>query len=168
MKELYQYFVEGADETHLIETLKTNMRLIKPGKIQILNVVQERISDLKLRVIADGTILVFVFDTDVGATEILYENIKKASKTPNVKQVLCITQVKNIEDELVRSTNITSIEELLNSRSKTDFKRDFLRERNVKQKLESHCFDIKKLWCKNPPEPFTQIRNDAKLIKNND
>lgn len=80
MKELYQYFVEGADEKHLIEALKTNMRLIKPGKIQILNVVQERISDLKLRVIADGTILVFVFDTDVGATEILYENIKKQAR----------------------------------------------------------------------------------------
>ena len=56
---IFQYYVEGDDEKRLIEVLKTDMRLIIPGKVQILNVVQERLTDLKLRTLQDGTTLVF-------------------------------------------------------------------------------------------------------------
>ncbi len=96
MKEIYQYFVEGDDEKRLIEVLKTDMQLIQPGKIQVVNVVQEKLTDLKLRVLAEGTILIFVFDTDTGNIDILNENIRKAKKSSRVKDVYCITQVKNI------------------------------------------------------------------------
>ena len=78
---IFQYYVEGDDEKRLIEVLKTDMRLIIPGKVQILNVVQERLTDLKLRTLQDGTTLVFVFDTDVGVPTILNENIIKAKKS---------------------------------------------------------------------------------------
>lgn len=145
MKNIYQYFVEGEDEKRLIEVLKTDMRLIQPGKIQVLNVVQERLTDLKLRVLSEGTILIFVFDTDTGNIEILSENIKRAKKSFRVKNVYCITQVKNLEDELIRSTNIKRIDELLESKSKSNFKRDFIKEKNLKQKLEAHSFDLKML-----------------------
>ena len=53
MKDVYQYFVEGDDEKRLIEVLKTDMRLIQPGKIQVVNVVQERLTGLKLRVLSE-------------------------------------------------------------------------------------------------------------------
>lgn len=33
---IFQYYVEGDDEKRLIEVLKTDMRLIIPGKVQIL------------------------------------------------------------------------------------------------------------------------------------
>ena len=52
MKDIYQYFVEGEDERRLFEVLKTDMRLIQPGKIQVLNVVQEKLTDLKLRTLS--------------------------------------------------------------------------------------------------------------------
>lgn len=166
MKEIYQYFVEGDDEKRLIEVLKTDMQLIQPGKIQVVNVVQEKLTDLKLRVLAEGTILIFVFDTDTGNIDILNENIRKAKKSSRVKDVYCITQVKNIEDELIRSTNINKIEELLGSKSKTDFKRDFIREKNIKKKLVSHSFDINMLWCKEPQRPFEKIKNNSNIVKN--
>ena len=166
MKDVYQYFVEGDDEKRLIEVLKTDMRLIQPGKVQVVNVVQERLTDLKLRVLSEGTILIFVFDTDSGNIDILNENIKKAKKSSRVKKVYCITQVKNIEDELIRSTDIKRIEELLSSKSKTDFKRDFIRERNLKQKLADHSFDLNMLWCKEPQSPFENIRNESDVVKN--
>ena len=121
---IFQYYVEGDDEKRLIEVLKTDMRLIIPGKVQILNVVQERLTDLKLRTLQDGTTLVFVFDTDVGVPTILNENIRKAKKSSNIKDVYCVPQVKNIEDELIRAMGLKNIEELLNSKSKKDFKRD--------------------------------------------
>ena len=119
---IFQYYVEGYDEKRLIEVLKTDMRLIIPGKVQILNVVQERLNDLKLRTLQDGTTLVFVFDTDVGVPTILNENIIKAKKSSNIKDVYCVPQVKNIEDELIRAMGLRNIEELLNSKSKKDVK----------------------------------------------
>lgn len=33
----YCYFVEGQDEKKIIDTLKTDLRLIQPGKVQIVN-----------------------------------------------------------------------------------------------------------------------------------
>ena len=32
----YCYFVEGADEKKIIDTLKTDMKLIQPGKVYVL------------------------------------------------------------------------------------------------------------------------------------
>ena len=119
---IFQYYVEGDDEKRLIEVLKTDMCLIIPGKVQILNVVQERLTDLKLRTLQDGTTLVFVFDTDVGDPAILNENIRKAKKSSNIKDVYCVPQVKNIEDELIRAMGLKNIEEFLKSKSKKDFK----------------------------------------------
>ena len=47
-----------------------------------------------------GTIVVLVFDTDAGNIDTLKENIKFLNKQKTIKKVLCITQVKNLEDEL--------------------------------------------------------------------
>lgn len=165
MKDIYQYFVEGDDEKKLIEVLKTDMQLIQPGKIQVLNVIQERLSEYRLRVLSEGTILVFVFDTDTKNTDILNENIRKVKNTKRIKNLYCVIQVKNLEDELIRSTDINRIEELLGSKGKANYKRDFIRERNLKQKLEAHSFDFKKLWCKNSQPPYELIKNDAIKIK---
>ena len=165
MKEIYQYFVEGENEKRLIEVLKTDLRLIKPGKIQVVNVVEERLTDLKLRVLSSDTILIFVFDTDTNNVEILNENIEKAKKASNVKMVRCITQVRNLEDELVRCTNVRKIEELLDSKGRADFKRDFNKEKNLKQKLQNHSFEISKLWNQKPQKPFDKIVNEAEWAK---
>ena len=71
MKDIYQYFVEGEDEKHLIKVLKTDMKLIMPGKVQIFYVVQEIIKDSRLKILSNNTTLVFLFDTDVENTNIL-------------------------------------------------------------------------------------------------
>ena len=41
-----------------------------------------------------------------------------------VSRVLCVTQVKNLEDEFLRSCNIRKIRELTGSKSDKDFKHD--------------------------------------------
>ena len=96
---IFQYYVEGDDEKRLIEVLKTDMRLIIPGKVQILNVVQERLTDLKLRTLQDGTTLVFVFDTDVGVPTILNENIIKAKKIVTIQNPLILTKLSPFFDQ---------------------------------------------------------------------
>lgn len=101
----------------------------------------------------------------MGESAILSENIRIAKKSSNIKDVYYVPQVKNIEDELIRAMDLKNIEELLNSKSKRDFKRDMLRERNLKSKFELHHFDIQKIWAKNPATPFDKIINHSMKIK---
>ena len=57
----------------------------------------------------DGTAVVLVFDTDAGNLTVLKENIKLLQTQRNISEVICVLQVKNLEDELVRSCNIKQI-----------------------------------------------------------
>lgn len=79
---IFQYFVEGDDEKRLIEVLKTDMRLIIPDKVQILNVVQERFTDLKLRTLQDGTTLVLFL---IPMWEILQSLMKTSERQKNLQ-----------------------------------------------------------------------------------
>ena len=102
----YQYFVEGEDEKKIINTLKSDMEISKAGKVQVVNCVQEKLSPLRLMNLKDGTAVVLVFDTDAGNLSVLQENIKLLQKQRNISEVICVMQVKNLEEELVRACNI--------------------------------------------------------------
>ena len=49
-----QYYVEGEDEQKLVNTLKTKLGVIKPGKVQKLNVVEQEITSMHLRTLSRG------------------------------------------------------------------------------------------------------------------
>lgn len=164
-KKTIQYYVEGEDDKKIINVLKNDMNLIAQGKIQVLNVVQNYISDAYLRTLKIGTIVILVFDTDTNNVETLKRNIKKLRDCPYIADVLTIPQVPNLEGELIRSCNIRQITELLNSRSAKDYKSDLIRITNLHSKLEEHNFDINKFWSKQPGEPYQDISNDADKIK---
>lgn len=66
MAKYYQYYVEGQDEEKLIQVLKTELRLIEPGKVEKFNVVSEELTKLRIMSLKMGTIVVLVFDTDAG------------------------------------------------------------------------------------------------------
>ncbi len=160
-----QYYVEGEDEKKLISVLKSNMEVIKPGRVQKLNVVQDQITDANLRTLKSGTIVVLVFDTDTEQVEILKKNIKKLNGCRAVSKVITIPQVPNLEGELVRSCNINDVTELLNSRSRKDFKNEFIRVSNLEKKLIEHDFDLTIFWTKQPEAPYQDIINNAEEIK---
>ena len=145
-KGSYHYFVEGEDDAKVINILKTDLRLIIPGKVQVFNVMQEKITNPRLMSLKADTIVILVFDTDVGETDTLLENIKTLKKAQNVKDVFCITQVKNLEDELIRSCDIKQIKDLTGSKSNGDFKRDMLKDNTFDQKLQRHDFDFDIFW----------------------
>lgn len=160
-----QYFVEGEDEKKLLNTLKNKLRVIQPGKIQRLNVVQTKISMNILRTLKKGTLVVLVFDTDTQNTEILNYNIKLLNNSNIISKVITIPQVKNLEDELIRSCDIKKITELLNSRSKKDYKSDLIKVTNLETKLVEHHFDINLFWNQQPNVPFQEIHNESEEIK---
>lgn len=161
----FQYYVEGEDEKKLLTELKTNMKLIVPGKIEKFNVVQEAFTKIRLMQLQNNTTVVLVFDTDVGVPDILCKNIQLLEKCTTVRQVICIPQVNNLEEELLRSCSIKQIRDLLGSSSNKDFKHDLIMEKNLKSKLLRHNFDIRTFWSSQPENGFRIIKNQANVIK---
>ena len=45
----YQYFVEGEDEKKFVDVLKSDLKLIYPGKVQIFNVTERKLTGLRMR-----------------------------------------------------------------------------------------------------------------------
>lgn len=138
----YCYFVEGADEKKIIDTLKTDMKLIQPGKVYVVNPVQEKIPMCR----------------------ILKANIKLISSSMNALRVICVTQVNNLEDELIRSCNIRNIRELTNSRSDREYKSDLIRITNLAERLKKCGFCKELFWSKDPDGAFKDIQNQADKI----
>lgn len=166
MNHIVQYYVEGEDEKKLIDVLKTDMRLIIPGKVQKLNVVEQQIKKTHFINMKNHTMVVLVFDTDTGKEDILNKNIEILMQCSLVSEVVTIPQVKNLEDELIRCCDIKDIKELLGSKSKKDFKKDFIKVENLKNKLLEHKFEFKKLWIKLPENGYKGILNKADKIRN--
>lgn len=166
MKSNYvQYYVEGEDEEKLISILKSKLGVIRPGKVQKLNVVEHEITDARLRTLSRGTMVVLIFDTDTGHVDILNRNLKKLEACSSISEVVTIPQVPNLEGELVRSCNIRNIEALLNSKSRGEFKSDFIRASNLEKKLQEHQFDINLLWSRRPAPPYQDIENQSSKVK---
>ena len=91
-----------------------------------------------------------------------------SQNSSNVKEIICITQVKNLEEELVRSCNIKSAQELTSSKSLTNYKRDIKNITHLDKKLKEHNFDIEKFWSKNDSAYEREgIKNEAEKIKIN-
>ena len=165
MGKLYQYYVEGQDDEKIVKVLKTELRLIEPGKVERFNVVSEEFTTLRVMALKTGTIVVLVFDTDAGSVDILKKNIEFLERQKSIKKVLCITQVKNLEEELKRSCNIKEIKELTGSKSNRDFKRDVIKEEEFGKKLKKKGFDMEKFWSSTDKENYKDIQNAAKLVK---
>lgn len=161
-----QYFVEGECEEKLINTLKSELMVLKTGKVQKLNVIENEISKARLIALRPGTMVVLIFDTNTGNIEILNMNIKKLSECSSVADLVLIPQVKNLEDELVKSCRIRNVKELLGSKSNKEFKGDLIRVTNLANKLKSKEFDINLIWKDTPLSPYQNIKNDARKIKN--
>lgn len=160
----YHYFVEGECEKKLIEILKEQKGLIISGKVDVFNAVQKRFTQLHLRSFYKNTIVILIFDTDTNDAAILKENIAFLKKGNNVKDVWCIPQCCNLEDELVKATKLKNVSDLVGAASAKDFKHDFLREKNLFSKLCSWEFDLSKMWTGHPTGTFSGIVNSGSKI----
>lgn len=168
MSEFYHYFVEGNDDKKIVEVLKTNLQLIIPGKVDKFNVVESLLNSrhlMNFKNKKNGTTVILVFDTDTGNVKVLEKNIEFLKKQSIIKEVICITQVDNLEDELIRSCAIKKIKELTNSKSDSDFKRDVLRINNLDQRLKDCKFEMSKFWSTEPKGVYHKVKNEASKIK---
>lgn len=135
-QEIYHYYVEGEDEKKLLEVLKRD------------------------------TIVVLIYDTDVeDGLDILQYNVNFLNKQKGIKQVICIPQVKNLEEELVHACSIKTVTELTKSDSKTNYKRDLINCNNLADRLTACGFNLSKFWSRTPTNRFKKFGNGAKKIK---
>ncbi len=160
-----QYYVEGEDEERLLHVLKADLQVIRPGKVQKLNVVECELTNARLMTLRPGTMIVLVFDTDTGYIDVLNKNLEKLKNCSSVSEIVTIPQVPNLEGELMRSCCIKNVTELTGSKSRKDFKADFIRTKNLAGKLTEHQFDIRQFWCRQPENPYHNIVNQAEKIK---
>lgn len=161
-----QYYVEGDCEQKLVKTLVAH-NLILPGQTDVLNPVQDHIKSTHLRKLPAKTTVVLIFDTDKNNMDILKTNIQSLKKHPNIKQIITIPQVTNLEKELIRCTDVHQVRQLLNCKTNSEFKTAFIEEKRLYEKLQSHHFDFEKLWSDKPSEAFlkAEIQNESKMIK---
>ena len=108
-----------------------------------------------------------VFDTDIAQTDILKENIALLKKHCTGVRLIYLAQILNLEDEIVRATDVKSAAELTRSPNLRTFKSDFVRmkTKDCRNALERHHLDVKVLWTKEPPSPFEFIRQNGHFIK---
>ena len=144
------YFYEGECEKKLIDCL-TSERKIKPGRLLKHNFWDEDISS-KRRIILRNTTVLVAFDTDVSRNhERFIKNVLTLLRDCN--SVVLLAQHENLEGELCFSCGIansrTLFSRLYSCRSRSDFKKHFIRDRNLYQKLMRSGFDIDKIWSRN-------------------
>ena len=80
-----------------------------------------------------------------------------------------IQSIKDFEDEIVYSTNLSNINDMFGTQSKDEFKKEFLHCSNLVKKLNGVKFDASKIWSRTATsEPFNKYANKdyLKIIKN--
>ena len=144
----YHYYVEGENERVLVEILSKckdeRFNVIRPGKIDVFNVVEREIKSTHMMNLKDNKFL---------------------EKHKKIKEVILIPQVYNLEDELIRSCNIKNILQLLGSKSKKEFKSDFNKVNNLNEYLIKAEFAFDKLWRKNTDGIFAGITSGISKIE---
>ena len=164
MSKLYQYYVEGDCERKLINELKMspNNYLI-PGKVDIFNFINKKISNQRIAYLKKNTIIILVYDIDVENTSILEDNISKLKKF-GFNKIIHIQSINNFEEEIVYSTNLKNINSMYSTQSYNEFKRNFLHQKDIVKKLQSFNFDKNKLWSrKNSIDPFSKYSNKSNI-----
>ena len=162
------YYCEGEDDQKLIDALKSSPSKIQPGKSKKLNVVQNLIPKSILLGIKPDTNVVLIFDTDVTTNlDVVKKNIENIKKYCRGVKIINLLQVKNLEDELVRCTDVKSVLKLTKSKSLSNFKADFRKMKNeqCRNMLDRHKINVDRLWTTKAPGEFEFAERNSSAIK---
>lgn len=164
-----KFLVEGKTERALLKALQSKIKVsdnsfpkIVSGKTNIFNLWTTNAAGLKT-LINKNELIVAIFDTDtINSTNLnrFISNIVLLSK--HCREIILVQQNLNLEDELVNATCLLNLKELygLFNSNKTNFKNDFLKEKNLVRKLCSKNFEVSLLW--NSKKIFS---NQLKTVK---
>lgn len=169
MNKTCVYYCEGEDDQKLIDALKVFPSKILPGKSKKLNVIQSLIPKSILLGIKPETNVALVFDTDVTTNlDVIKKNIENIRKYCHGVKIIYLLQVKNLEDELVRCTDVKMILELTKSKSLSNFKTDFrkMKDEQCRNTLDRHKIDVDRMWTTKAPDEFKFAERNSGAVKN--
>lgn len=165
--ELFYYFVEGECEQAFLKAFMHADKgeyFIKPGKVEVRNLLFDKLSNSKVMSIKRGTKVVIVFDTDIKQVDILNDNIDALLSVG--LEVIYIPSINNFEDELVKScSKVKNLDQILNTKGTEEFKKQFIKHKDIVSKLMSVGFDLQLMWSTQPSEPFDKYKNNSSKIK---
>lgn len=163
------YFVEGPCEKALIKSFMfTKRKHFRPGKVEVFNFINERLSKQKARSINERMSVAIVFDTDVAKTDLLDENIKvlKTVSQLDDERIFLVPSIKTFEDEIMYSCiKLKTIHDLFKTKSISEFKKKFINHSDLVSKLEEVGFDFNLIWSRDAKPPFSKYKNSSKKIK---
>ncbi len=112
--------------------------------------------------------MVLIFDTDVTTNlDVVKKNIENIKKYCRGVKIINLLQVKNLEDELVRCTDVKSVLELTKSKSLSNFKADFRKMKNeqCRNMLDRHKINVDRLWTTKASGEFEFAERNSSAIK---
>ncbi|MCC8102097.1 MAG: hypothetical protein LIP11_07495 [Clostridiales bacterium] len=111
--------------------------------------------------------IVFAFDTDVPVAGNLKKNIELLKRYCSKVEIIYLAQVLNLEDELVRCTDVKNVQELTKSIGIHQFKSDFckMKTNECRYMLERHCFDIGRMWMCEVPQVFNFVERNGNRVR---
>lgn len=115
------------------------------GKVEVFNVVRDKLTKMRIASLKRGTIIIFVYDVDVKKTTILEQNIKLL-KSYGFTTIYHVQSLQNFEDEIVHSTSLKNINDCFSTESSDEFKARFLAHKDILTKLKEIGFNDAKLW----------------------
>lgn len=168
MSSNYRYFVEGECEKKFLKSFMYEKEIFVPGKIEVINFNNEKISKPFARTIKKDCHVVIVFDTDIDSLVNMEHNISLLKEVSQLedKNIILVPSIRTFEDELVYScSEISDINQLLSTRSLKEFKKKFIAHKDITSKLDVAGFMIEKMWSRNPKGVFGKYKNNVSKIK---
>lgn len=107
--EHYIYLCEGQIEKKILEIFIKEFHILIPGKLEVFNVIQDRLKTSYLAAHSKYTHFVLVFDTDTNNSTILQENLRFLQNHFSQDKIIVVPQVRNIEDELVYCCDVKHV-----------------------------------------------------------
>lgn len=93
--------------------------------------------------------------------------IAALKEAPGKLKIVFLPQVLNLEEELVRCTDVKKITELTKSGSVKNFKTDFckMRTKDCRIMLDRHKLEYARLWMTRCPGVFDFVENNGAQVK---
>ena len=100
-------------------------------------------------------------------TSNLKKNLELLSRYCGKLKIVFLPQVLNLEEELVRCTDVKKITELTKSGSVKNFKTDFckMRTKDCRIMLDRHKLEYARLWMTRCPGVFDFVENNGAQVK---
>ena len=97
----------------------------------------------------------------------MLKNIELLKRYCQKVKIVFLAQVLNLEDELVRCTDVETVQELTRSKGNRNFKADFCKLKSVdcRNLLERHHIEVSKLWTTKTEAAFGFVKQNGSLIK---